>query len=123
MGLKTIRIRLKSVDQALDDAVSIMKTIDQGKSVKPRKGVYFENLEAVRRVLTENRLALLGLIRKHKPDSVAELARLAKRDFKRVYGDVELLQDLGLVRSTANKQGKPTRLTTDTTEIVFKIAV
>ena len=44
-------------------------------------------------------------------------------DFKHVYGDVELLEDLGLVHSTANKQGKPTRLTSDTTEIVFKIAV
>lgn len=123
MALKTIRIRLKSVDEALDEAVSTMKAIEQGKTVKPRKGEYFDNLDVVRSVLTENRLALLSLIRKYKPDSVAELARLAKRDFKRVYGDVELLQDLGLVRSTANKQGKPTRLTTDATEIVFKIAV
>ncbi len=123
MALKTIRIKLKSIDQALDDAVSTMKAIEKGRRVKPRKGVYFENLEAVRSILTENRLSLLRLIRKHKPDSVAELARLANRDFKHVYGDVELLQDLGLVQSTTNKQGKPTRLTTDTTEIVFKMAV
>ena len=123
MALKTIRIKLKSVDQALDDAVSTMKAIEKGRRVKPRKGMYFENLEAVRSILTENRLSLLRLIRKHKPDSVAELARLANRDFKHVHGDVELLQDLGLVKSTANKQGKPTRLTTDTTEIIFKIAV
>jgi predicted transcriptional regulator len=123
MALKTIRIRLKSVEQALDEAISTMKAIEKGKKVKPRKGEYFESLEAVRSLLTENRLSLLRLIRKHKPDSVAELARLAKRDFKHVYGDVELLQDLGLVHSTVNKQGKPTRLTSDTTEIVFKIAV
>ena len=123
MALKTIRIKLKSVDQALDEAISTMKAIEKGKQVKTRKGEYFENLDAVRSILTENRLALLRLIRKYKPDSVAELARLAKRDFKHVYGDVELLQDLGLVQSTANKQGKPTRLTSDTTEIVFKIAV
>ena len=50
-------------------------------------------------------------------------ARLAKRDFKHVHGDVALLQDLGLVHATANKQGKPTRLTSDTSEIVLKIAV
>jgi len=99
MALKTIRIKLKSIDQALDDAVSTMKAIEKGRRVKPRKGVYFENLEAVRSILTENRLSLLRLIRKHKPDSVAELARLANRDFKHVYGDVELLQDLGLVQS------------------------
>ena len=123
MALKTIRIRLKSVDQALDEAVATMKAIEKGKRVKLRKGEYFENLDAVRSILTENRLALLRLIRKHKPESVAELARLAGRDFKHVHGDVALLQDLGLVRSTVNKQGKPTRLMSDTSEIVFKIAV
>ena len=80
-------------------------------------------MEAARRVLTENRLSLLRAIREKKPGSAAELARLVKRDFKHVYGDVELLQSLGLVKTNQNKQGKPTRLTTDTTEIVFKIAV
>ena len=123
MALKTIRIRLKSVDQALNEVVGTMTAIEKGKRVKPRKGEYFENLDAVRSILTENRLALLRLIRKHKPDSVAELARLAGRDFKHVHGDVALLEDLGLVRSTVNKQGKPTRLTSDTSEIVLKIAV
>jgi predicted transcriptional regulator len=123
MALKIIRIRLKSVDQALDDAVSTMRAIEKGRPVKTRKGEYFENLETVRSILTDNRLSLLRLIRDYKPDSITELARLAKRDFKHVHGDVDLLQNLGLVRSTPNKQGKPTRLTTNATEIVLKIAV
>jgi predicted transcriptional regulator len=123
MSLKTIRIKIKSVNEALDEAVSAMKSIEKGKKAKKVRGTYFESLDAVRSILTENRLSLLRLIRKNKPDSVAELARLAKRDFKRVYEDVSLLQALGLVSSTLNKQGKPTKLTSDTTEIVFKIAV
>ncbi len=100
-----------------------MKAIQDGKRVKRKEGEYFENLEAVRSVLTENRLSLLRAIRVFKPESVAELARFVKRDFKHVYGDVELLQSLGLVKTNQNKQGKPTRLTTNTTEIIFKIAV
>jgi len=123
MSLKIIRIRLKSVEQAVDDAVATMKAIKKNRPIKVQKAEYFENLEAVRSVLTENRLGLLRLIRKNQPSSVAELARLAKRDFKHVYGDVEILQSLGLVQSNANKQGKPTKLTSETTEIVFKIAV
>ena len=123
MALKTIRIKLKSVEQSLDDAVAAMKSIQRGKKVKPKRGEYFENLEAARSVLTENRLSLLKAIREHKPESVAELARIVKRDFKHVHGDVELLQSLGLVKTSQNRQGKPTRLTTDTTEIVLKIAV
>ena len=123
MALKTIRIKLKSVDQALDDAITTMKAIEKGRRVKPRRGEYFEDLDAVRSLLTENRLSLLRLIRKHEPESIAELARIVDRDFRRVHGDVQVLRDLGLVRSTASKRGKPTRLTTGTTEIVFKIAV
>lgn len=123
MALKTIRIKLKSVEQTLDDAVETMKSIAAGKRVKSRKGEYFENLEAVRSVLTENRLNLLKLIRTNKPNSVAELARIAKRDFKHVHGDVEILQGLGLIKTTVNRQGKATRLSSDTTVIVFKIAV
>jgi predicted transcriptional regulator len=123
VALKTIRIKLKSVEKTLDDAVETMKSIAAGKRVTSRTGEYFENLEAVRSVLTENRLNLLKLIRTNKPNSVAELARIAKRDFKHVHGDVEILQGLGLIQTTVNRQGKATRLSSDTTEIVFKIAV
>ena len=123
MALRTIQIKLKSIDNALDDAIQTMKDIARRKPVKKIRGEYFENLEAARSVLTEARLFLLRLIRKHKPASVSELARIANRDFKRVYEDVELLQGLGLIESTTNQQGKPTKLKSDTTEIIFKIAV
>ena len=123
MALKTIRIKLKSIGQSLDDAVATMKAIEKGKKVKGKRGDYFESLAAVRSVLTDNRLSLLRAIREHGPESVAELARVVKRDFKHVHGDVELLQGLGLVKATKDRQGKATRLTTDTTEIIFKIAV
>jgi predicted transcriptional regulator len=123
MALKTIRIRLKSLDKSLDEAVATMKAIRKGRRAKPRKGEYFESLEAARSLLTENRLSLLRAIRLHAPESVAELARLVKRDFRHVHGDLELLQNLGLVKASSNRQGKPSKLTTDTTEIVFKIAV
>jgi len=123
MALKTIRIQIKSVNEALDDAIKTMKAVQKGRKVKPVKGEYFESLEVARKVLTENRLSLLRLVREHKPESVSELARLAKRDFKHIYEDVALLQDLGLIHSTPNRQGKPTKLTSNATEIIFKIAV
>ena len=123
MALKTIRIKLKTVGESLDDAVATMNAIAKGKKVKGKRGDYFESLDAVRSVLTENRLSLLRAIREHEPESVAELARSVKRDFKHVHGDVELLQGLGLVKATKDRQGKPTHLTSDTTQIIFKIAV
>jgi hypothetical protein len=58
-----------------------MRSIESKKKVRKQTGEYFESLEAVRAALTETRLALLRLIRERNPKSVAELARIAKRDF------------------------------------------
>ena len=91
--------------------------------MRKQKGEYFENLEAVRAALTETRLALLRVIRKRKPKSVAELARIAKRDFKSVYRDVEALRDLGLIQVADRRRGASSPLRSTTTEIVLRIAV
>lgn len=52
----------------------------------------------MRRVLTEPRLALLHLIRTRRPRSIASLAKLARRNFKNVYEDLQILGELGLVQ-------------------------
>lgn len=77
----------------------------------------------VRAALTEKRLALVRLIRERKPASVAALARLAKRDFKSVYRDVEAVRDLGLIRVGSTRRGVSSVLRSDATEIVLRIAV
>ena len=123
MALKTIRVRIKSVDDALDDAIGVMRAITAKKKMQKHKGEYFESLEAVRAALTETRLTLLRLIRERKPKSVAELARIAKRDFKAVYRDVEALRGLGLIEAASRRQGASTPLRSKTTEIVLRIAV
>ena len=123
MALKTIRVRIKSVDDALADAIGVMRAIQAKKRVKKRRAEYFESLEAVRAALTEKRLALLRLIRERKPESVAELARIAKRDFKAIYRDVEVLRELGLIKVADTRRGVSSRLSSNATEIVLRIAV
>ena len=123
MALKTIRVRIKSIDDALDDAIGVMRAILAKKKVRKQQGEYFESLEAVRAALTETRLALLRVIRTRKPKSVAELARIAKRDFKAVYRDVEALRDLGLIQVADRRRGASSPLRSTTTEIVLRIAV
>ena len=123
MALKTIRVRIKSVDEALADAIGAMRAIQSKKRVRKRVGEYFESLEAVRAALTEKRFALLRLVREREPASVAELARMAKRDFKAVYRDVEALRELGLITIAEKRRGVPSRLRSRATEIVLRIAV
>ncbi len=123
MALKTIRVKIRSVEQVLDDAIDTMRALQVRKRVVKRRGEYFESLEAVRAALTEKRLALVRMVRERKPASVAELARLARRDFKSVYRDVEALRDLGLITMGTTRRGISSRLRSDATEIVLRIAV
>ena len=123
MALKTIRVRIKSVERGLDDAIDAMRASQSKRKVPQRGGEYFESLAAVRAALTEKRLALVRLVRDQKPSSVAELARFAKRDFKGVYRDVEALRDLGLVTIGPTRQGFSSTVRSGATEIVLRIAV
>jgi predicted transcriptional regulator len=57
----------------------------------------FESWELLARTLTPKRLALLRHIHRHPTTSIAALARMVGRDYKRVHEDVELLTATGLV--------------------------
>jgi len=104
MALKTIRVRIKSVDEALDNAIGAMRAIQSKRRVRKRVGEYFESLDAVRAALTEKRITLLRLVRERAPAS-------------------EALRELGLITIAEKRRGVPSRLRSRTTEIVLRIAV
>ncbi len=57
----------------------------------------FESWELLARTLTPRRLALLRHIHRHPATSIAALARMVGRDYKRVHEDVERLTAAGLL--------------------------
>ena len=98
MKVKNITIGIKSLKQSLKEFATAVEEIKKGnvkKSIK--KGVYFVNLEAMRRVLTPKRLELLRMIREKHPKSFYELAHISNRDLKNVQEDVNLMARIGLV--------------------------
>lgn len=109
MKVKNITIGIKSLEEGLKDLTKVLKNIRKGQPSKRGKpATYFVSLEAMRRVLTPKRLELLHLIREEQPDSIYELAQLAKRDLKNVQEDIALLARIGLVslRKTNFARGK-----------------
>jgi predicted transcriptional regulator len=102
------RIEIKTLEDGLKDFRATWKAVAAGKRVTPRKGTYFTNLEAARKVLTPKRLELLRMIRQGRPDSVYQLARLVGRDFKNVHADVQTLAAYGLVSLKKTKAGRRT---------------
>lgn len=104
--METLKIQIKSREQADAEFVRAFKDTQAGKKVPPQKGVYFTSLAAVRALLTEKRLALLHLIRERHPNSISELAKISGRNFKNIYADVMILKKYGLV-----KIGPPSKTT------------
>jgi predicted transcriptional regulator len=57
----------------------------------------FENWDALARVMTGKRMALLRHVRRHKVASVRALAKALGRDYSNVHADVQALATAGLL--------------------------
>ena len=106
MKIKNIKIAIKSEDELFGEVNAVWEKAERGEKVKKHEGLYFENLEAMRKVLTENRFKILKVIRKERPSSVYELAKFLKRDIKNTHDDVQFLAGLGLVDLKKTKEGR-----------------
>jgi predicted transcriptional regulator len=100
---KALTLKIKPLDEALEGFRETFKALEGGRRVSRREGVYFTSIEAVRNLLTPNRLALLRVIRKQRPGSIYELSKIVKRDLKNVQEDLRLLEEYGLVRMTKGR--------------------
>jgi predicted transcriptional regulator len=87
---------LEDMKQRVVDAVTRSR---QGEAVR-EEHVTFETWEALASVMTTKRLEMLRHLNRNPEASVASLARILKRDYKRVYEDVKALSDAGLIERT-----------------------
>jgi predicted transcriptional regulator len=128
---KTLTIRIKPLNEAMETFRQSFKAV-QGSTqttarVQREAAVFFTSIEAARKLLTPNRLALLRAIRTERPRSIYALARLLGRDLKNVQDDLRLLESYGLVRMARSRRpGKGRRTKTPQAlfqEIALKIAI
>ena len=105
--VKKLKMGIRSTDDVLREAAETMKSVAEGKKVRPKgRRLFFTSPEALRRFLTPKRLELIRLVRKRRPSSINQLAVLAHRDFKRVYEDIMSLSEAGLVDLAKDKGRK-----------------
>jgi predicted transcriptional regulator len=110
MKVKTIKINLKALEDVGAEAIDVMRSIESGNKVTPKPHeIVFTDFTALRSFLTPKRLELIRLIRKHAPGSIAQLARLAKRDFARVHHDLQVLSQAGIVDMPKRSKGEKTK--------------
>jgi predicted transcriptional regulator len=101
--MKAMRIKIRAKSELEAESLARARSFDRGEHIKPIIGTYFESMLAVRRFLTDKRLTVWRTIRDQKPNSISELAKFLKRDFKSIHSDVMLLVSIGLVKLKKNK--------------------
>jgi predicted transcriptional regulator len=105
MTAKTLFIGIRNRSERISSLRAAMRRVAQGDRTSTPPVLYFENIEDLRRILTDRRVELLATINRERPASVHALAALVKRDYKNVSTDLELLERLGLI-SFESQAGK-----------------
>jgi predicted transcriptional regulator len=103
MRVKNIRIAIRGEKELFEEVKDVWGKLERGEKVKKHQAIYFESLDAMRKVLTEERLKILKAIRKNHPASIYELAKILRRDVKNTFDDVQFLAQAGLVELKKTK--------------------
>ena len=97
MKVKNVKITIKSRQEVLHEFAEAYSKARKGGAIESRNELSFNSMETLRSILTEKRIELLRIIKQKKPNSMYELAQVAKRDLKSVNTDIKILSNLGLV--------------------------
>jgi len=124
MGVKNIKVAIKSEKELFDEVKDVWGKLERGEKVKKHQAIYFESLDVMRKVLTEERLKIVKAIRKNHPASIYELAKILRRDVKNTFDDVQFLAQAGLVELKKTKDiREKTTPKVDYDKIVLEISV
>ena len=104
MRVRDVRISIKSKEDLFNEIKKVWKKVEKGEKVKKHEGISFENIEAMRKILSEERLRLLKTIKKEHPKSIYELAKFLNRDIKNTFDDVQFLAKMGLIELEKTKE-------------------
>jgi predicted transcriptional regulator len=97
MKVKNIKIAIRNERELFDEVKEVWEKAEKREKVKKHEAIYFENLEAMRKILTDERLRILKMIKTEHPVSIYELAKKLRRDIKNTFNDVQFLARAGLV--------------------------
>lgn len=105
--MKIMKIKIRSREESDKELKGLAKLLDKAEfnKIRPKKGIYFESLAAVRKILTDKRLDVWRAIRDESPESITELSEILDRGFRSVHRDVALLESLGIIK-LVEKPGK-----------------
>ena len=122
MKIRKVKIGIRNVETLLNEFADTAGSIEAGDKVKQERGVYFTNIQAFRKALTQKRFELLHAIKTEHPSSINHLARILQRDIKNVSADVHFLEQAGLI-DTKKETGREISPQVTYDKILLEIAV
>lgn len=106
MRVKNITIASKSDEELFQEGKDVGEKTEHGGKARKHEGPRFKNLAATRKVLRKNRLKILKTVRKGRPSSIDELAKVLKRDVKNTFDDIQFLAGIGVIDVKKTKEGR-----------------
>jgi predicted transcriptional regulator len=106
MRVRDIRVSIKTKEDLFNEVKEVWGRLEREEKIKKHEGISFENIEAMRKILSEERLRILKTIKKEHPKSIYELAKLLNRDIKNTFNDVQFLAQIGLIELKKTKEGR-----------------
>ena len=103
MKVKNIKVGISNTQQILNNFKKAGEAVERGEIPQKSERVYFENINTLKNILTDKKLALLRTIKERKPKSIYELAKMVNRDIKNINADVSKLSELGFITLTKSK--------------------
>lgn len=104
MKLKDVEIIVMSDEDYGEHLNQLFEGVRNGEIREPEPHkIVTRTAEDIGKILTRERLRLLHVIRKSKPESISELARMVKRKESNVHNDLSFLEGIGLIEL---KEGK-----------------
>jgi predicted transcriptional regulator len=103
-GVKVLRIGIASREEMKRRTIDIAKGKRKRSPDEPQ--VWFSSFESLAKVLSEKNMLLLEIIRKAKPQSVAELAEKSGRAKSNLSRTLHSMERLGLVELVEGARGR-----------------
>ncbi|MBF0463918.1 MAG: ArsR family transcriptional regulator [Nitrospirae bacterium] len=106
MKVRNIKIVIKSDEDIFNEVKEVVRKIEQNEKIKKHEEISFDDIDTLRKTLTDGRMKILKGIKKYNPQSIYELAKILDRDIKNTFDDVQFLAEMGLIELKKTKNGR-----------------
>ena len=102
----TLVVTVRSADEFHEDVTENLERLERGEPVETPPQLSFHSYEDLMGTFTPSTLDLIATVRREKPTSINETARVADRDVKTVHEQLTRLDSLGVIYFAEEGQSK-----------------